>query len=48
MSVKNIKIKKKYTPIVKVSAMDECFMSVKRLKEGPPNLTEIICDNQLY
>lgn len=36
---------KKYTPIVKTSIMDDCFMTVQRLKEGPPNLEDLLCKN---
>ena len=33
---------------MKASAMDDCFMAVKRLKEGPPNMKDIICNSKLF
>jgi hypothetical protein len=28
--------------------MDDCFMAVRRLKEGPPNMSDIMCSDELY
>lgn len=30
---------------MKASVMDDCFMAVRRLKEGPPNIQDMMCDN---